>query len=553
MVRRAPMLWRVPLVLTLCLQASRVVTDAACDVTHGCTDSGQSADQAAERGFSLFFQSNLKELEDVPVTFVKPLPPWMNGTLVRNGLGQYENGPRRVVHAFDGFAKLASWKFQGNSTALFSTKFIRSRVYRMSQKTNTIAPFLLFQSVTPPFSFFEKVRCLLRGIDNMNINIFRFPHPKKKRHEYAALSDFWISYKIDIDDLSTKRRVVPVIKKTPKSATALQGSGFLNLLSSAHPVPEPGTNNYLTFLSSVAFYPWDSNVINLIRVKSLKRRKIIAQWPVERLPYMHSFSVTQTKAILLASPFHVNIYCMAQKAEPFSCLDWDGTQPATLYVVGLGSGHIQTVTMPCVFTMHHVNAYDVNETTIIMDISTYPNPDFVHHLELEILRDPVKRNSFAAHALLKRLSIDLVKGQVTELPIDIDPSNPSLASLLDMPVINEKYRSKHYCFVYGLVIKTDNITLSATAVVKKDLCGRGKADLTWQMAGHFPVEPWFVPTPGATAEDDGLLLVPVLDGVREITYLSVLDARTMTSVNRADLPTYIPYSLHGRYFEQEDK
>ncbi|CAL1546070.1 unnamed protein product [Lymnaea stagnalis] len=502
----------------------------------------------ADDGFNLLFQSNRKELSNFPVTFEQPLPPWLIGNLVRNGLGLFENGPRTFLHAFDGFAKLASWKFFGNSTVLFSTRFIRSDFYKASKEAKTIAPYLLFQAVAPPFGYVEKLQCLVRGLDNMNVNVYAFPNPKTGRAEYAALSDFWILYKIGIENLTTVHRVAPKLKNRQQTTSSwLQGTGFLDLLSSAHPLPEPGTNNSLTFLSSVAVLPWSRNVISLIRVKSLKRRTVVAQWNVGRVPYMHSFSVTATKAILLASPFYVNVMCMAKKAEPFSCLDWHPEEKSTLYIVTLKSGKVTTVHLDNVFSMHHVNAYDVGKQEIIMDLSTYPSPDFVKHLQLHVMRDPLARNSFDAHARLKRFSINLKKLEVREIPIDSNP-RPSLATLLDMPVINEAYRSKHYCYVYGLVLKTDNVTLSNIAIVKKDLCSNGTGDRAWQAPGNYPVEPWFVARPDARVEDDGVLLLPVLDGNRRSTYLAILDARTLTLVNRAELPTNIPYSLHGRFF-----
>ncbi|GFN92086.1 beta,beta-carotene 15,15'-monooxygenase [Plakobranchus ocellatus] len=510
------------------------------------------ATQPLDEGFNLFFKTNPAEMLDVPITFSKPFPTWVNGTLVRNGLGKFENGPRKFLHAFDGFAKIASWRFTGDGTALFSTKFIRSNFYKDSIRSKTIAPYLLFQSVTPPFSIYEKAQCLMNGIDNMNINVYAFKHPKNKKIEYAVLSDFWILYKISLPKLSTKHRVVPRMKQAQHYIAGVGGLGFLNLLSSAHPLPEPGTDNHLTFLSSVAVMPWADHTMKLIRMKSLKRRRVIAQWPVAKLPYMHSFSVTATKAILLASPFFVNVYCMATKVEPFSCLDWHPEEPTTLYVVDLKSGDLTTITMETVFTMHHVNAYDVSDTQIVMDISTYPNPDFVSHLQLHVLMDPVARNSFDAHAKLKRITIDLTKREAHLAAVDPRPV-PGIVSLLDMPAINEAYRSRHYCFVYGLVLKVDNVTLSNIAIVKKDLChsdgaGGGLGDRMWIQPGIYPVEPWFVANPRAAAEDDGLLFIPVLNGVQKTSTLIVLDARTMTLTNSANLPTIIPYSLHGRFF-----
>jgi hypothetical protein len=39
--------------------------------------------------------------------------------------------------------------------------------------------------------------------------------------------------------------------------------------------------------------------------------------------------------------------------------------------------------------MHHINAFE-NGKEIIVDISSYPNPNFVKNLEVNILRDPIK-------------------------------------------------------------------------------------------------------------------------------------------------------------------
>ncbi|GFO04939.1 beta,beta-carotene 15,15'-monooxygenase [Plakobranchus ocellatus] len=505
--------------------------------------------QVQEEGYNLLFTSNPAEMVDVPITFGKLLPSWLNGTLVRNGLGKFENGPRKFIHAFDGFAKLASWRFTGSQTAFFSTKFIRSDFYKDSTRYRTIAPYLLFQNVTPPFSLFEKLQCLIRGIDNMNVNIYAFKNVETKNIEFAALSDFWISYKVSVLDLSTEYRVVPKLEHSQKSGLPeLGGIAFLNLLSSAHPLPEPGTENHLTFLSSVAFIPWEDHLIKLVRMKSIQHRQVIAQWSVARIPYMHSFSVTGSKAILLASPFFVNVACMLSQGEPFACLDWHPELPTTLYVVDLTTGNLVTISMDTVFTMHHVNAYDLSDTKIVMDISSYPSPHVIAHLQLHVLKDPVARNSFDIHAKLQRIIIDLRGREAHLSPIDQRPV-PGIASLLDMPVINEAFRSRRYCFVYGIVVKADNVNASKMAVVKKDVChndkdGGGAGDRIWKRPNIYPTEPWFVANPRAAGEDDGLLLIPVLDGVKQTSSLVVLDAKTMTAVSSANLPTVVPFSLH---------
>ena len=69
--------------------------------------------------------------------------------------------------------------------------------------------------------------------------------------------------------------------------------------------------------------------------------------------------------------------------------------------------------------------------------------------------------------------------------------------------------------------------------------------------GQYPAEPVFVPRPGGTAEDDGVVLTNVLDTVTNSTWLLLLDGRTMAPVAQAGpTPHMIPHGFHGRYFDR---
>ena len=251
----------------------------------------------------------------------------------------------------------------------------------------------------------------------------------------------------------------------------------------------------------------------------------------------------------MAAPFYSNIDCMAVKGEPFKCMDWLPNENSTVYVIDTQSGKVTSISIPCLFSMHHANAYDESPTSLIMDLSTYDSPELVSDLTLEVLKNATKRNNIKTMPLLKRFRVDLEHNTVTELAIDASIESPKISTYLDFPVINEKFRSSHYCWLWGVVPKADNATFSNAAIVKKDLCGHGKEDKMWHVPHHYPGEAWFVARPNGTEEDDGVLLVPVLDGPRGVSYLAMLDAQTMTLINQADTPTYIPYNLHGRYFD----
>ena len=72
-----------------------------------------------------------------------------------------------------------------------------------------------------------------------------------------------------------------------------------------------------------------------------------------------------------------------------------------------------------------------------------------------------------------------------------------------------------------------------------------------EYACDTPTEPVFVENPNPTSEDDGVLLVMCL--ANESDYLSILDAKNMTEIARASLPSdLVPdesrggYTFHGK-------
>lgn len=403
----------------------------------------------------------------------------------------------------------------------------------------------MFETVTPPFNEFQKMECLARGIDNMNVNVYRLKNNQTGNDDFVALNDFWKIYQFDPISLSTIKSVTAAIPHGKHSG----GFAFLNLLSSAHPLPEFGTETTFTFVSSVSIIPGIKSKMSLIRVISTTERELVAQWNVNRVPYMHSFSVTENYVIFFAAPFYVSVGRMLRYAEPFNGLVWHPDDDTKIYVVDIKKGSVRTIPVPNVFTMHHINAYELGKSNqIVVDISSYPDPSFVKNLEVKIMRDPIKRNNFNTEAKIKRYLIDLRKNTAQMQTFDHENTDVPCAHKLDMPTINENYRYKKYCYVYGVVLKWDGTKLARIAVVKKDLCRGGKQDKMWFVPNHYPVEAWFVPLPGGQSEDDGYLLMPVLDGERGQSYLAIIDAKTMKTANRAYLPTFVPYSLHGRFF-----
>ena len=218
-----------------------------------------------------------------------------------------------------------------------------------------------------------------------------------------------------------------------------------------------------------------------------------------------------------------------------------------VYIVELKSGKITTLETEARFGMHHANAFEDVTGRIIFDVVTYDNLDILQQVKMKILRDRDLRKNVPNDAELKRYVVDLRDSTISAQTFTRE-TGKEFVNKLDFHTINENYRFKNYCYVYGLVQKMDNVTLSKGGIVKKDLCGRSR-DQVWHVANHYASEPYFIPNPTMTSEDDGIVLNVVLDGVKGKGFLGMFDAKTLKLINRSeDLPFHLPFQLHGKVY-----
>jgi all-trans-8'-apo-beta-carotenal 15,15'-oxygenase len=75
----------------------------------------------------------------------------------------------------------------------------------------------------------------------------------------------------------------------------------------------------------------------------------------------------------------------------------------------------------------------------------------------------------------------------------------------------------------------------------------------WSAAPRgFAGEPLFVPRPGATAEDEGWVLMLMYDAERGCSDLVILDAQAISAgpIARLKLSNHVPYGLHGSFVQE---
>merc|ERR1719341_1336811 len=106
----------------------------------------------------------------------------------------------------------------------------------------------------------------------------------------------------------------------------------------------------------------------------------------------------------------------------------------------------------------------------------------------------------------------------------------------DFPKVNPNYYGRHYCYAYGQAI----VDVRRQYLVKKNVCDSTE-DKIWYKEEHYSGEPIFIPNPNGTSEDDGVLLVIVLDGSARLSYLLLLDGQSFeTLVERTKSKDIVP-------------
>ena len=291
--------------------------------------------------------------------------------------------------------------------------------------------------------------------------------------------------------------------------------------------------------------------------------------------YLHSLFLTQNYVVLCVWGAHFGMYGikMLYTRNVVDALDsFDPRQPCRWYVIDRSpqkKGVVATYTSDAFFAFHTVNAYEEESTTrpgevdIVADVACYD--------DLSILKSFYYENliSSSANATEKGESSQSWLGRY-RLPdataLDKPSSDGSFKSKarlavrdwaasryesVELPALNPHYLTKQHRYIYGVMDR------KASTFVD----GLGKFDcetqtsLVWTEKGQTPAEPIFVPDPDAEEgeEDAGVLLVVVLDGYQEKSYLLVLDARTMREVGRADVGRGVAFGFHGLHVPDSHK
>ncbi|MBX3718978.1 MAG: carotenoid oxygenase family protein [Parachlamydiales bacterium] len=453
------------------------------------------------------------EVSGFPCLVSGTVPGWLSGALLRNGPAKFQVGDKRVEW-FDGLAMLHVFEFSSGKVA-YSNRFLRSEQYfiMMDEKSLEFSGFA--QDPCPKVfkdQISKEIPAPMKGIHNADVSIQAYAD------QMVALTEVPMPVVFDPETLET-------VGNFQYQDKLVQGQW-----ESAHPQRDPITgetvNYFIRFGRNTSYVIWKMQ-------NGEAGRSVIAEVPVKRPSYMHSFALTEHYVVLVEFPFVVNPIDLKEKKKPFIFnYRWKPELGTEFLVVERSSGKSFKIKGDPFFAFHHVNAFD-KEGKIYIDIVTHPNANIMNVVTDQM--DDQKSIEESETTRLQRFTIDVAQQELK--------SETLFDQTVELPRVASERVAQEYQYCYAVDMRFPTTMQANPALYQIDV--NAKTAKSWSEAGCFPGEPIFVARPGATKENDGVVLSVVLDFARNSSFLLVIDANGFNEIARAKVPNPIPVGLHG--------
>ncbi|KAG7020304.1 Carotenoid cleavage dioxygenase 8-like B, chloroplastic, partial [Cucurbita argyrosperma subsp. argyrosperma] len=422
------------------------------------------------------------------------LPCWLNGTYLRNGPGIWHIADYDFRHLFDGYATIVKLQFD-NGRLFAGHRQIESDAYKAAMKNQKIC-YREFSEVPKTKNFLAYVGELANLLSGASLT-------DNAKH-WGCEAWRWSK---------TQKGSIMINPTTLETVGKFEYSDSLGgLIHSAHPIVTD--SEFLTLLPDLL----NPGYLVVRMEPSSNERKVIGRVNCKGGPapgWVHSFPVTENYVVVPEMPLR---YCAQNllRAEPTPLykFEWRPESKAYVHVMCKASGKIvASVEVPLYITFHFINAYDERDekgriTAVIADCCEHnANPLILDRLRLHNLR------RFTPNDALPDARNGIVQAGKVQ-------------------------NTTGWEWIWGAGGSIGpRRTWQRIDLVKKTA-------KNWHEAGAIPSEPFFVARPGATEEDDGVV-ISMVSGEDGEGYALLLDGSTFEEIARAKFPYGLPYGLHG--------
>ncbi|XP_035222821.1 beta,beta-carotene 15,15'-dioxygenase-like isoform X2 [Stegodyphus dumicola] len=491
------------------------------------------------------------------------IPDWVEGQLFRLGPAKWDfDNDFTFKHWLDGCALMYKFTIKKGHVDVMS-RFLDTVMYqKITQVQRPVFTEFGTKSYPDPcknvFCRYFSQLVPLELTDNDMANVYTVDD------ELYAASETCHLWKINPEDLTCKERI------------DLKELLSVNLASS-HPHKCPDGTIYnlgASFMTGLRYHIMKLPPISVAPegkkdIKGFERASILTSINSNykaSFSYYHSFGLTEHYILFLEQPLLVNTVRMAASGIKGyalkECFDWCPKEKTRFHVVDRVSG--QEIKLKyqadALFFFHHINTYE-EDGHIVADIMAFPGPEVIDKFYLDKLRlgqfDTTCQPIFTRFVLPLKADgkkgenlVTLKNTEATAVRQDKDvvflQAENKGESGFEMPTINySMFNTRKYRYVYGSgVFETGKYRNS---LVKLDTF-TGEMTVWREKDTMYPGEIIYVPRPGSTVEDDGVLLSVVLDVDHDSPdFLLVLDAKTFKELGRAVVPrdVHLPPTVHG--------
>jgi carotenoid cleavage dioxygenase-like enzyme len=439
------------------------------------------------------------------------VPSWLSGTLVRTGLGVFRHGSWQAEHLFDALGALYSFQFRPSGQIKWALKLLDCETNRAALEGKS--PRLTFGTKVKRSAVQRLFEPIALTTDNANVNVQKFGA------DWIAMTETPHQFVVDPENLCVLSKVI-YTDNLPSSTSMI-----------AHPQYD-ATRKEVVSLGLQ--YGMRSQILVYSHDLMSRQRKIIGRLSLSRIPYIHSFALTPTKAIIILHPFDMNALSIPWSnkglVEHFS---WKPSAGTRIALVDRVSGEVTYHECGSFFTFHVANAYDEKSDTVL-DLLAYNDSSIAH---------PLTKMAVLEHGF-PDLAPTLTRIRMTNGTKAAKMETLTSKAGFEFPSINYRLKNmQKHRFVWGSEGKMSSAGYKVT-VIKSDV---ENGDVSRYDDGIIYSEPIFVGRPGSAAEDDGVLLVVGKDLVENRSQLSILHAASLELLAKVKLPIALPFGFHGGF------
>lgn len=437
-------------------------------------------------------------------------PEWLRGLLVRTCPAVFEGHQWHAQHWFDGLCMIYAFRI-GDAGATFQSRLLESDA--AEEISGGGARLGSFATPTSRTLWQRIVEPIQKITDNTNVNIVQMGD------DLVALTEGDRQMRVDPRTLSARG-------ERSYDRDALDGD-----VMSAHPHFDFARARVVNFATKFGA----GGVVSIYEHGGDERtRTVLGSWSTKRVPYLHSFGVTPRHALVVAHPFTAKplgmLWSNRGYIDHFTWRPQDGTR---VVAIDRSTGAVSEYETDPMFVFHTINAFERAGETV---------------LDLLAYRDARIMDELRTDRMVQQLP-DL-RPLPTRIVMRHGRARAELETLssvgFEFPSTNyRRVNGSDYRFAWGAADGPRADGGYDSAVVKVDV--RTGTHSQYSEGQHVFGEPVFVARPGASEEDDGVLLSVGSSKHGASSVLAIIDARTMAPLATIDAPGTIPLGFHGSF------